>query len=114
MQLEYSTYRTLSGVKEVLEIPRKKPTQWIIYLDNQPKFFVDFFDLENESNAMMNSLVLCAKRDIRDVLQVIGKRNNVKLSIPSISRIGIKKKLNSISKNITLDPLPEEWLSYSL
>ena len=114
MKLKLSTYRTFSGVKEVLEIPDKKETQWIIYENNKPKYFVDFFDLEIESNAMMNSLVLCSKRSLDDVLQLINKRNNIKLSIPKISKLGVKKKIKFEIIEMTLPPLPEEWLSYSL
>lgn len=109
-----TTYRTFSGIKEILEIPKKKETQWIIYQDNKPKFFVDFYDLKIESNAMMNSLVLCSKRSIQEVLELINKKNNINLSIPIISRLGIKKKVKSIVKHVDLQPLPEEWLSYSL
>lgn len=114
MKLLESTYRTFSGTKTIIEIPNKKPTQWIIYQDDKPKFFVDFFDLEKESNAMMNSLVLCGKKPIEDILSLINKRNNVNLSIPKISKIGIKKKVKSEEKEIDLEPLPESWLSYSL
>lgn len=114
MKLLESTYRTFSGTKTIMEIPNKKPTQWIIYQDDKPKFFVDFFDLEKESNAMMNSLVLCGKKPIEDILSLINKRNNVNLSIPKISKIGIKKKVKSEEKEIDLEPLPESWLSYSL
>ena len=114
MNFQLSTYRTLSGITEVLEIPRKKETQWIIYQDNKPKFFVDFFDLESESNTMMNSLVLCAKKNIEDVLVTINKKNNVNLSIKKISRLGLKKKIKSEIKVLFLDPLPEEWLAYSM
>ena len=37
-----NTYRTFSGVKEILETPEKKETEWVIYQDNQPKYFVEF------------------------------------------------------------------------
>ncbi len=114
MLFQISTYRTFSGTTEVLEIPRKKNTEWVIYQDNKPKFYVDFFDLEIESNAMMNSLVLCAKRSIEDVLVMINKRNNINLSIKKISRLGIKKKVKTEVKEMELEALPEEWLSYSL
>jgi hypothetical protein len=114
MNFQISTYRTLSGITEVLEISRKKETQWIVYQDNTPRFFVDFFDLEIESNVMMNSLVLCAKRSIEDVLNIISKNNNVNLSIKKISRLGFYKKIKTEAKEINLDPLPEKWLSYSL
>ncbi|WP_299049579.1 hypothetical protein [uncultured Polaribacter sp.] len=114
MTLLANTYRTLSGTKEIIEIPNKKSTQWVIYQDGKPKFYTDFYDLDIESNAMMNSLVLCSKRDIRDVLELLNKRNNINLSIPVITRLGYKKKIKSIKKEINLEPLPEKWLAYSL
>lgn len=114
MKLIETTYRTFSGTKTVLEIPKRKPTQWIINQDNQPKFYVDLYDLSIESNAMMNSLVLCAKKSIRDVLEAINKKNNINLSITKVSKLGIKKKLKSVPKSINLEPLPEKWLAYSL
>lgn len=114
MKLLATTYRTFSGTKEVIELPKKKETQWIIYQDNEPSFFVDFYDIEVESNAIMNSLVLCAKRPIEEVLELINKKNNINLSIPKISRLGVKKKIKSVFKELDLKPIPEEWLSYSL
>jgi hypothetical protein len=114
MKFKLSTYRTFSGTKEVVEIIIKKDTQWVIYEDNKPKYFVDFFDLEKESNAMMNSLVLCSKSTIEEVLELINKRNNVNLSIPVISKLGIKKSLKSEIIELFLEPLPESWLDYSL
>lgn len=114
MEIIETTYRTFSGIKKIAELPRRKSSQYIIYQDNEPKYYVDLYDLSIESNAMMNSLVLCAKRTMRDVLQKINKRNNINLSIPIISKIGISRKLKSERKNIDLEPLPEEWLDYSL
>lgn len=114
MELLETTYRTFSGVKKIVEIPKRQPTQWIILQDNKPKFYVDLYDLSIESNAMMNSLVLCAKRSITDVLELINKRNNINLSIPVISKLGIQKKQHSKKINLNLEPLPEKWLSYSL
>ncbi|MCL7762163.1 hypothetical protein MPF19_01960 [Polaribacter sp. Z014] len=109
-----NTYRTLSGTKEVIEIPGKKATQWIIYKDGKPAYFVDFYDLEIESNAMMNSLVLCTKRSIHEVLELINKKNNIKLSVPLISRLGYKKIIKTRKVELDLEPIPEEWLAYSM
>jgi hypothetical protein len=114
MKLELSTYRTFSGKKDIVEIPNKKDTQWLIYEDDKPKFFVDFFDLETESNVVMNSLVLCSKRPIEEILELINKRNNINLSIPVITKLGVKKKLKTKIIELSLEPLPEEWLDYSL
>ncbi|AUC85829.1 hypothetical protein CW731_11255 [Polaribacter sp. ALD11] len=114
MKLLATTYRTLSGTKEIIELPLKKNSQWIIYKDGKPSFFVDFYDLQEESNAMMNSLVLCSKRTITEALELINKKNNINLSIPKISRLGFSKKIKSESTNLDLQPIPKEWLSYSL
>jgi hypothetical protein len=114
MDFRVSTYRTFSGIKEIVEICEKKPTQWLIYENNKPKFFVDFFNLEIESNVMMNSLVLCGKKSIEEVLEHLNKRNNIHLSIPIITKLRIKKRIKTEIKELHFPPLPEEWLSYSL
>lgn len=109
-----TTYRTLSGTKEIIEIPNKKDTEWVIYQDGKPKYYTDFYNLEIESNAMMNSLVLCTKRSIEEVLELINKKNNINLSVPKITRLGFKKKIKSFEKELNLEPIPEKWLAYSL
>lgn len=114
MTLLATTYRTLSGTKEIIEIQDKKDTEWVIYQDGKPKYYTDFFDLEIESNAMMNSLVLCTKRSLDEVLKLINQKNNINLSVPKISRLGFKKKIKSVKKELNLEPLPEKWLAYSL
>lgn len=114
MKLKKNTYRTLSGTKEVVELAKKQYYQWVIYLDNKPKYFVDFYDLEKESNAMMNSLVLCAKRSIEEVLHIINKKHNINLSVPKISRIGFQKMIKSENTVLDLEPIPTKWLAYSL
>ena len=108
-----TTYRTFSGIKKILELPKKRSTQWIVYQDDKPKYFVDLFDLTIESNAMMNSLVLCAKKPMKEVLEAINKRNNIKLSLAQISKLGFSKKIKSVPKEVHLEPLPEKWLAYS-
>ena len=114
MKLLKTTYRTFSGTKKVLEIPNRKPTEFIIYLDDTPKYYVDLYDLTIESNAMMNSLVLCAKRTMAETLKLISKKNNINLSIIKISKLGIQKKKKSKDIEVDLEPLPEKWLAYSL
>ncbi len=109
-----TTYRTLSGTKEIIEIPNKKETEWVIYKDGKPTYYTDFYDLKIESNAMMNSLVLCTKRSLDEVLELINQRNNINLSVPKVTRLGFKKKIKSVEKELDLKPIPEEWLAYSL
>ena len=79
MKVYLNTYRTFTQKKKVYELIDKKDTQWIIYQNNEPKFYVDLFDLTTESNAMMNSLVLCSKRTLDEVLEILNRKNNIKL-----------------------------------
>jgi hypothetical protein len=86
----------------------------LIYQDNKPAYFVDFYDLQSESNAMMNILVLCSGNPIDTVLKAINKRYHVHLSIPIISRVGLYKKIKSEHIILDLQPIPLKWLVYSL
>lgn len=112
--LKRNTYRTLTGVKEVVELSKKEYHQWIVYLDDKPKFFVDFYDLEKESNAMMNSLVLCTKSSMEEVLKKINEKHLINLSLPKVSRIGFQKLMKSEDIELNLELIPEKWLGYSL
>jgi hypothetical protein len=114
MNFETNTYRTFSGIKKIVEITKKKYHQKLIYQDNKPAYFVDFYDLQSESNAMMNILVLCSGNPIDTVLKAINKRYNVNLSIPIISRIGLYRKIKSEHIILDLQPIPLKWLGYSL
>lgn len=109
MMYKLTTYRTVTGTKEVLEIPKKKETEWIIYQDNAPKFHVDCFDLQSESNVIMNSLVLCQQRSIEEVLRRISKKNKVNLAVVKPPMIEIEVK--SEFRELQLPPLPEAWLN---
>jgi hypothetical protein len=110
MNFETNTYRTFSGIKKIVE----KYHQKLIYQDNKPAYFVDFYDLQSESNAMMNILVLCSGNPIDTVLKAINKRYHVNLSIPIISRVGLYKKIKSEHIILDLQPIPLKWLGYSL
>lgn len=63
---------------------------------------------------MMNSLILCSKRPTAVVLKLINKKNNVNLSLPKISHLVFKKKIKSEAIKLHLEPIPEEWPSYSI
>lgn len=109
MKYKLTTYRTLTGTKEILEIPKKKSTQWIIYQNDEPTYYVDCFDFKNESNLIMNNLILSERKSIYEVVKKIRKENKVKLSIPKtpIFEIEVKSEI----KEFQLEPLPEQWLN---
>ena len=107
MKYKLTTYRTITGTKEILEIPKKKSTQWIIYQNDEPKYFVDCFDFKTESNLIMNNLILSERKSIDEVIKKIRKKNKIKLSLPKtpIFEFEVKSEI----KELELEPLPEEW-----
>lgn len=109
MTLKHTVYRTLTGTKEIVELPKKVNAQWVIYKDDKPTYHVDCFDLQTESNVIMNSRVLCNQKPIEEVLKRINKENNINLSIKKAPLIEIEVK--SELKEFDLQPLPVEWLN---
>jgi len=108
MTYKLTTYRTLTGTKEVLETLTKKSTEWIVYKDDKPAYYVDCFDLQTASNVLMNNLILCEQQDIKEVLKEISKKYQVNLSIkkPPLIEIEVASRIEKIK----LPPLPEAWL----
>lgn len=109
MTFKLTTYKTLTGTKEILELTQKTRTEAIVYQNNQPAYHVDCFDLQTESNVIMNGLVLAQKRSISEVIKDIAKKNNVDLAIKEAPIFSIEK--SSEMREVELPPLPENWLN---
>lgn len=114
MKFRTNTYRTLTGKHEVLEISDKKYHQKVILKDNKPAYLLDFYNLHEESNAMMNSLVLCTDNSLEKVLTKINRLNNINLTVQKPIKFRFQKKIKSEIINVNLQPIPKEWLRYSL
>lgn len=114
MKLLKNTYKTIGGHVDIIEKSENSNTQFVIYQNKKPRYFVDLYDLSIESNAMMNSLVLCAKRSMAETLLLINKKNDVNLTLLKPSHFWFKKKIKSEEIYLELEPLPEKWLAYSL
>lgn len=108
MKYKLTTYKTLTGTKEILEIPKKKSGQWIIYQNDEPTYFVDCFDFKKESNLIMNNLILSERKSIEEIIKKIKKKTRVNISIPKrpIFEIEVKSEI----KELELEPLPEDWV----
>jgi hypothetical protein len=108
MKYKLITYRTLTGTKDVLLTSKKRSGQWIVYQNNEPTYFVDCFDYKNESNLILNYLIISKRKSIDTIINKIKKEKKVKLSIvkPPIFEIQIKTEI----KELNLKPLPEAWI----
>ncbi|CAM1358889.1 conserved hypothetical protein [Tenacibaculum sediminilitoris] len=109
MTFKLTTYKTLKGTKKILELKKKKNTEAIVYKDNEPSYYVNCFDLQTESNVIMNSLVLCQQKSIHEVIKEIGEKNNVNLSIQEAPFLAFEKSVEYTE--MELPPLPESWLN---
>ena len=109
MTYKLTTYKTLTGKKKIVELPKEAYGQWIVYQDDKPKYHVNCFDLKSESNQIINSLVLNQQKTIEEVLDKVNKKKNVNLSIPKAPLIEIELKREE--KELELVPLPEELLN---
>ena len=109
MTFKLTTYKTLTGEKQILETNSQKSTEAVIYENNQPAYLVDCFDLQTESNVQMNYLVLCQQRSMKNVIEEIGEKNNVNLTVKQAPLFSIKK--SSEVKDMELPPLPLEWVN---
>lgn len=109
MKYKLTRYRTLTGKKEVLELTEDAYGQWIIYQNKIPKYHVNCFDFDNESNQILNSLLLKQQQSIDEVLETINKKNSINLSIEKAPLLEIK--VGSEMKELKLEPLPLEWVN---
>ena len=109
MKYKLTRYKTLTGNKEILELTEDAYGQWIIYQNKKPRFLINCFDFKNESNQILNSLLLAQQKTIKEVLGLINKKNNTNLSIEKAPLLEIK--VDSKMKEFNLDPLPLEWVN---
>jgi len=106
MKFNLTTYKTLTGKKEIVELIEGNNWQAVIYKDEKPSFYVDCYDLQTEANVIMNTLVLCQNKSMSSVISRIAKQNRINISVKEIPVMSLK----SDSKTIELDlpPLPEQ------
>ncbi len=109
MKYKLTRYKTLAGNKEILELTENTYGQWIIYQNKKPRFHINCFDFENESNQVLNSLILAKQKSINEVLNTINKKKNTNLSIEKARFFEVQIK--SEIKDLDLEPLPLEWIS---
>ena len=109
MKYKLTKYKTLRGNKEILELTENAYGQWIVYQNKKPRFHINCFDFESESNQILNSMLLAQQKTINEVLSIINKKNQTNLTIEKAPFLEIK--VDSTIKEFHLKPIPLEWVS---
>ena len=109
MKYKLTKYKTLRGNKEILELTENAYGQWIVYQNKKPRFHINCFDFESESNQILNSMLLAQQKTIDEVLSIINKKNQTNLTIEKAPFLEIK--VDSTIKEFHLKPIPLEWVS---
>ncbi len=108
MRYKLTRYKTLTGNKEILELIEDAYGQWIVYQNKKPRFHINCFDFQNESNQILNGWLLAQQKSINEVLSIINRKNKTNLTIEKAPLLEIK--VDSKIKEISLEPLPLEWV----
>lgn len=109
MKYKLTRYKSIIRNKLILELTKETYGQWVIYQNRNPKFHINCFDFENESNQVLNSLLLAQQKPIEEVLSRINKKENINLSIEKLKFY--ERAVDSKIKEIELESLALEWVS---
>jgi len=109
MQYRVSNYFTWHGRQKSILLPDQSYGQWIIYEKLLPKYHVNCFDTNSDSNIKIKELLSDKKQSIEKILERINKMNNTKLSLSSKPLFSVF--LNSRLENLELKALPYPMVS---
>ena len=96
-------------ILQVLEFVENNYGQWIVYQDNKPKFHINCCDYSSESNRLLYDWILSKQRSVDQVLNSINRRNHINLTLKKTPLFVLKAE--SKTTEISLQPLPWEWLN---
>ena len=108
MSYRVSTYLTLSGKKELVELPDGAYGEWIVYQNQLPTYHIRCFDKQSESGKIIAELLSTGEESIESILEKMNTRRGIKLSLEGVPepRIELKSEL----KELALKDFPRNWL----
>lgn len=105
MAYRVSTYLTLKGVRQYVDLSDFSYGEWIINSNGSPTYHINAFDKFNSEQSICD--LIDKDNNIDLLLKKINKNNNVNLSLHGKPwGILIKSEIT----NIHLDSLPVSWL----
>jgi hypothetical protein len=102
------TYYSLNGLTKFVDLGDSTYGEWIIYDNEVPKYHINYFNKDSDSDIAINSLLENKKETIQNIIYKINNKQGIKLSFGSRPSIEIVKKSELI--NLKLPPLPKDWV----
>jgi len=103
-----TTYYSLHGPVSFVELPDAAYGEWIIYDNSVPKYHVNVFDNNADSNVQLQVLIKNKNETIESVIDKINTNQNTQLSLGSKPVIEIVQSSELV--DLDLKPLPEHWI----
>ncbi len=103
-----TTYRTLKGKCELVDIGDHIYGEWIIYENEKPKFHVNLFREDSESDKRIKELIEHKNESIESIIKKINLSFKMELNLGK--RPIIEIVVNTKLKELALNPIPTEWL----
>lgn len=108
MKYRITTFKTLTGNLELIDLGDQAYGEWIIYEDRIPKFHVCCFRENSRSDSMINDLIESKDWTIEKILDRINEINKSKLTFGKRPKIEIEK--SSELRELELESMPLEWI----
>lgn len=102
------TYRTISGTSDFIDIGNHGYGEWIVYESLVPKFHINCFRENSESDSIIKTLIENENQTIENILTLINKNLRKKLTLGKRPIIALETKRELIE--LELNPIPTEWL----
>jgi len=104
-----STYQTLNGSVQIIELPDATYGEWIIYNKDKPEFFVNVFS-NSISDVQIRLLIESHSETIETILNKINKKQGTHLTLGKAPLLGKLKSSELIEWD--LEPILINWINH--
>ena len=108
MKYRITTFKTLTGKLDFIDLGDHAYGEWVIYESKIPKFHVDCFRENSRSDSLINELIKNHGWTIERILNRINVMEGRKLEF--VKRPLIEIEDSSELRELQLGPLPLEWI----
>ena len=108
MKYRIVKYKTLTGIQEFVDLGDQAYGEWIVYINNFPKFHINCFRENSDSDVLIKKVIEKKNWTIEKLIDLVNENENIKLSLGT--RPWIEIESSTELREITLEPLPYHWI----